>query len=191
VVATHLGRKNLVDFIFADRTFSSLDAVAKFTMGAWAEWALPFFTMWWNTDVTTDYIFASCYKVMANDSNDEIINDSASLKTGVAQKIISKELQTRLMEQAFKLRTTVLDDEKDGSAVLVLPQSKKKFGKFTTQARAIGNYHHILNSQECAILFTSFYDIFSKIYELELHKKRVRRKLKANLNTSKMADTNR
>ena len=55
----------------------------------------------------------------------------------------------------------------------------------------IGNYHHVLNSQESAILFTNFYDIFSKIVELELHKKRVRRKLKSNLNTSKMAETNR
>ena len=55
----------------------------------------------------------------------------------------------------------------------------------------IGNYHHILNSQECSILFTNFYDIFSKVYELELHKKRIRRKLKSNLNTSKMAETNR
>jgi hypothetical protein len=98
VVATHLGRKGLVDFLFADRTFQSLDKVAKFTMGTWAEWALPFFTMWWNTDVTTDYIFTSCYKVMANDSNDEIISDNASLKTGVAQSIINNQLKVRLME---------------------------------------------------------------------------------------------
>ena len=100
--------------MFADRTFSSLDKVAKYTMGTWAEYALPFFTMWLNTDVTTDYIFASCYKVMANDSNDEIIADTASLKTGVANSIINNELKVRLMEQAFKLKHTVLDDEKTG-----------------------------------------------------------------------------
>ena len=41
------------------------------------------------------------------------------------------------------------------------------------------------------ILFSNFYDIFSKIFELELHKRRIRRKLKSNLNTSKMAETNR
>ena len=115
-------------------------------MGTWAEWALPFFTMWWNTDVTTDYIFTSCYKVMANDSNDEIISDSASLKTGVAQNIINNELRVRLMEQAFKLRNTVMEDGEDGQALLVLPQSRRKLGKFTSQARAIVNYHHILNS---------------------------------------------
>ena len=42
-----------------------------------------------------------------------------------------------------------------------------------------------------SILFNNFYDIFCKVYELELHKKRIRRKLKSNLNTSKMAETNR
>ena len=101
-------------------------------MGTWAEYALPFFTMWWNTDVTTDYIFTSCYKVMASDSNDEIINDNASLKTGVAQSIINNELKVRLMEQAFKLRNTALEDGEEGQAVLVLPQSRRKLGKFTS-----------------------------------------------------------
>ena len=98
VVATHLGRKGLVDFLFADRTFMSLEKVAKYTMGNWAQYGLPFFTMWWNTDVTTDYIFTSCYKVMASDPNDEIINDNCSLRTGVAQSIIANELKVRLME---------------------------------------------------------------------------------------------
>ena len=146
-------------------------------MGTWAQYALPFFTMWWDTDVTTDYIFTSCYKVMANDSNDEIITDNASLKTGVAQNIINNELKVRLMEQAFKLRNTAMEDGEDGQAVLVLPRSRK-LGKLTSQARAISNYHHILNSQEMTILFSNFYDIFSKIFELELHKRRIRRKLK-------------
>jgi hypothetical protein len=45
--------------------------------------------MWFNTDVTTDYIFSSCYKVIGVANNDEIIADAASLKTGVAKKIVS------------------------------------------------------------------------------------------------------
>jgi len=51
---------------------------------------------------------------MSNDPNDEIINDSASLKTGVAKKIINDELKVRLMEQAFKLRSSVADNAEDG-----------------------------------------------------------------------------
>ena len=44
VVATHLARKGLVEFLFADRTFRSLDTVAKYSIGSWTQWALPFFT---------------------------------------------------------------------------------------------------------------------------------------------------
>lgn len=67
-------------------------------MGSWAQYGLPFFTFWFDTDLTTDYIFSSCYKVMSNDPNDEIVDDNASLKTGVAKKIINNELKVRLME---------------------------------------------------------------------------------------------
>ena len=38
--------------------------------------------------MTKDYIFANCYKVVACDPNDEVINDNASLKTGISLKIV-------------------------------------------------------------------------------------------------------
>ena len=78
------------------------------------------------------------------------------------------------------------EDEEEGQAVLVLPKSK-----FGMQSRAIIRYHHILNSQETNILSKNFFEIFDKIKELKLHSKRIRKKLRANLNASKMADTNR
>lgn len=33
---------------------------------------------------TDDFIFSNCYKVIAQDPSDEVINDNSSLKTGVA-----------------------------------------------------------------------------------------------------------
>ena len=65
------------------------------------------------------------------------------------------------MEQAFKLRSTLEQNEEDGQALLVLPKSQ-----FGMQSRAIVRYHHILNSQETNILFKNFYEIFQKIREL-------------------------
>lgn len=65
LIATHLARKGLVDFLFTDRTFSSLDEVPVYSMGLWAKYAIKFFTLWKNLDSTDDYIFANCYKVMA------------------------------------------------------------------------------------------------------------------------------
>lgn len=34
--ASHIARKGLVDFLVCDRTFGSLDAVPKWSMGNWA-----------------------------------------------------------------------------------------------------------------------------------------------------------
>jgi hypothetical protein len=87
--ASHLARKGLVDFVFADRTFFNLEIVPIYSMGSWARWAIKLFAMWKDMDSTRDYIFANCYKVMASDPNDEVINDNASLKTGVSLKIVS------------------------------------------------------------------------------------------------------
>lgn len=50
------------------------------------------------------------------------------------------------------------------------------------------SYHHILNIQETTLLFRNLDEIFQKIFELELHKTKMRKKLKANLNTSRMAE---
>jgi len=41
------------------------------------------------------------------------------------------------------------------------------------------------------VLFKNLDEIFQKIFELELHKTLMRRKLKNNLNSSRMADINR
>lgn len=65
LVAAHLARKGLVDFLFADRTFSSLEIVPVFTMGTWAKWCMKIFTLWKDSDATRDYIFANCYKVIS------------------------------------------------------------------------------------------------------------------------------
>jgi hypothetical protein len=46
LIAAHLGRKGLVDFLFADRTFYSLEEVPIYTMGVWAKWAIKIFTLW-------------------------------------------------------------------------------------------------------------------------------------------------
>lgn len=88
LIAAHLARKNLADFLFADRTFASLEEVPVYSMGAWAKWAIKIFALWKGCDATRDFIFSSCYKVIAQDSNDEVISDNASLKTGIALRIV-------------------------------------------------------------------------------------------------------
>ena len=128
VIATHLARKGMVEFLFADRTFRSLDRAAKYSVGAWAQYALPFFTFWFDTDLTTDYIFSSCYKVMSSDPNDEIIDDNASLKTGVAKKIVSQTIRICIILRLF---FSLLDQQRvespsDGAIIQTAHLSDRK-----------------------------------------------------------------
>lgn len=88
LIAVHLARKGLVDFLFADRTFYSLEEVPVYSMGVWAKWAMKIFALWEDVDSTKDYIFTNCYKVISQDPKDEIINDNASLKTGISLRIV-------------------------------------------------------------------------------------------------------
>lgn len=88
LLAAHLGKKGLVDFIFADRSFSALSEVPVYSFGSWSKYAMKLFTMWDKDQVTKDYIFANCYKVLSSDPNDAVINDNASLKNGVSHKIV-------------------------------------------------------------------------------------------------------
>ena len=65
LVASHLARKGLVDFLFADRTFYALDEVPVYSMGVWAKWGIKIFTRWDEAEGTRDFIFSNCYKVIA------------------------------------------------------------------------------------------------------------------------------
>ena len=94
MVATHIARTCGVDFLFADRTFASLESVAHFNFGRVAHTLYRLLT-WWNTDSAEDYLFADCYKVISADPNDTMINDMAALKSGVAVKL----LETQGVEQ--------------------------------------------------------------------------------------------
>jgi hypothetical protein len=39
----------------------------------------------WNLEITQKFIDANCYKVVANDSNDAMIHELASLRSGLAR----------------------------------------------------------------------------------------------------------
>ena len=88
MIAAHLARKNLVEFLFVDRTFYDLSEVPQYSMGGWTKHAVRFLTLWSDLDSSDSYIYSNCYKVVAQDPKDEIINDNASLKTGISLKIV-------------------------------------------------------------------------------------------------------
>jgi hypothetical protein len=67
MIAAHLARKNLVDFLLVDRSFKSLEDVPVYSMGgSWVKYAMRFFTGWPSTAIASkDYIYSNCYKVIA------------------------------------------------------------------------------------------------------------------------------
>lgn len=76
--------RDKVSLLLCDRTFCNLEAVAQRLVGGWSGYAIRALAPLWNTDVTGDFLAATCPKVVANDSADAIIIDSASLKSGIA-----------------------------------------------------------------------------------------------------------
>jgi hypothetical protein len=86
--AKHLSQSSFsrdkVSLLICDRTFCNLEAVAQRLVGGWSGYAIRALAPLWSTDVANDFIAAACPKVVANDSADAIIFDSASLKAGIA-----------------------------------------------------------------------------------------------------------
>ena len=81
--------RDRIVLLICDRTFCNLEAIAQRLVGDWTGYAIRFLTPFWNTDVTGDYLAASCPKVVASDAADVIIAEPSSLKSGIA---IWKEL---------------------------------------------------------------------------------------------------
>lgn len=73
---------DVIKFLCADRTFSSLARVAKYGFGEWAVKALGLSATW--ADNLQPYLQVRCYKVMVCDPKDATVLDIASLRTGVA-----------------------------------------------------------------------------------------------------------
>jgi len=159
MIAAHLARKGLVDFVFCDRTFYNLSEVPLYSMGKWAKYGIKLITLWNNLDSTSDFIYSNCYKVISQDPNDDVINDNASLKTGISLAIIQAELKNRFLESTFETAT----------------DSSSNIEKLPTDIS--NDYSHILTKEETGILYTNLNSLFARILMLEVHNKKLRKKI--------------
>jgi hypothetical protein len=76
--------RDKVSLLVCDRTFCNLEAVAQRLVGGWSGYAIRALAPFWGTDVAGDFVATSAPKVVASDAADAIIDDAASLKSGVA-----------------------------------------------------------------------------------------------------------
>lgn len=86
-IAVHLAKECELDFLIADRTFSSLSAVVYFNYGKLAYWMYRL-GRGEDCESVTDFLDTNCYKIIMSDSEDKMINDLSSLKSAVALNLI-------------------------------------------------------------------------------------------------------
>ncbi|OQS05932.1 hypothetical protein THRCLA_02003 [Thraustotheca clavata] len=87
MVATYVAKNaEGIELLIADRTFANLPAVAQRLVASWAGSALSCVTRW-QTDNVSNYLEASCNKLVCCDPCDEIVADSSSLKAGIALRL--------------------------------------------------------------------------------------------------------
>lgn len=105
--ACYLGKKCDLSFLFADRTFASIQETAFFRFGPVAYWLVRIFGTS-DCDCVADYLGAKCYKLLASDANDDMIPDLSSLKSGVCLRFLypNYNLLTLSYLQPKLMRTT-------------------------------------------------------------------------------------
>lgn len=104
IVAAHIARKCEVDFLFVDRSFDKLSEVVQYSFGKWAKVMMKTVKKW-ETEASFDYLYVNCYKILSADPHDNMINDLASMKSGVAIKLI----ETRGLEISEGIKPAQLD----------------------------------------------------------------------------------
>ena len=90
-------RKNLVNVCFADRTFSSFDdLVSEYKFGFLIKYLFKFFFI---TVLTENFLESKGYKIISSDSEDDMIKDNASIKTGISNLVIKKFNQKNYFDE--------------------------------------------------------------------------------------------
>jgi len=103
MVACHLAAHADVDFVCADRTFSSLITVAHHSYGWFVGKLFLILTGWWS-DSSISFANSSCYKILTFDPEDEIIKYPSSLKYALTKRVVEK-LHTFDLESEGSLTT--------------------------------------------------------------------------------------
>jgi pimeloyl-ACP methyl ester carboxylesterase len=91
LAASHLAKKKNLDFLVADRTFSSLTRVADTVPGK-VLYYLYSWTTGWDNDSADAFLKAKCYKILIFDARDVAIPLVSSLKYDISRKIIERAL---------------------------------------------------------------------------------------------------
>ncbi len=155
LVAAHLARWKNLDFLCADRTFESLFKVGSHVAGRFLAVLYRFITLW-NDQVSTDYLEASCYKILTFDPRDEVIPFLCSLKHGVTMKVILNDLEES-SEPARPLEGGFFNVYLWLKKIVYAFRIERYYNK---SVKKLQNYHAGLSKDQVIALFRCFERIF-------------------------------
>lgn len=144
IVASHLANHCKIDFMFADRTFSSLKNVVRVKCGIIVPKILEILTCW-TENSTSDVFEADCYKVLSCDPQDKVVSDLASLKSGLALKIIEYEQPDNRLNYTHILNSSELSGMLNSYTALLnlLENANKKQDNSNRAYRLVGKNSEI------------------------------------------------
>ena len=93
-VACHLAKKRQLDFLFVDRSFWWFDKLIEAKYGAWMMKSFKWISGY-NVQSDQNFLDTSCFKIIAQDSCDEVINSLGGLKNGITRRLISNIKETK------------------------------------------------------------------------------------------------
>lgn len=101
LLACHLASKCNLDFLCADRTFSSFSNIVNFSFSSLFAKVFQIISNW-SENNASKYTSSKCYKVVTYDPKDEIINVMSSLQTGIVKEAIYSRISEKRDEIEFE-----------------------------------------------------------------------------------------
>lgn len=159
IVAAHIAKTKHIDFLCADRNFTSLSRLGRVRYGPYLASAYKYLTMRVD-DISTDYLDSNCYKVLIFDPKDEVVPLLASLKYRVTSKIICQKLNI----EDYNIDAEALNTTNSIAQKLLYPFKKWKIIRTHNQynkqvEERVKNYHDLLNKEQMLALYWAFYRI--------------------------------
>lgn len=164
MVACHLAKHANLEYLCADRTFSTLTSVARLSFGP----ILGKIYLWvtgWSDDSSPNFKDANCYKVLLFSPNDEVIPLLASLRVGVANKVTEKLLE-------FDSGVESIENPKKKNNFFtargfsIMKIRCKSWFKMSHKPRITHDYHELLAPNQIEALYPAMKRLVGLVTEL-------------------------
>eukprot|EP00347_Sterkiella_histriomuscorum_P024303 403331600 len=114
IASTHLANKfsEIVEAIIIDRTLNELDdlAIRRLT-GRFTKYVYKFVSCQWKALNDVNTIEAKCFKIIATDTKDDVVENFSSLPVGIAQKLAKNTYKERKWHKFYECLCLIYDLE--------------------------------------------------------------------------------